>query len=119
MARPQQVSDTAILAIIEALRLPHRAPSGVAVRNELWKRYGVRASTRRVYELLNAPPLVPPDLDPAAATTRIAELTMERDAALRRAQLAEMREQATQDRTAMQIDTLRQRLKHLGVDPFG
>ena len=31
MARPQQVSDEAIVAIIEELRLPHRTPSGVAV----------------------------------------------------------------------------------------
>lgn len=118
MARPQQVSDDAILAIIEELRLPHRAPSGVAVRGQLWARFGIRASTERVYRLLNAPPRPPPPLDPTDAARQIAELTVQRDAALQRAALAEYRERATQDRTAVQIDTLRQRLKRLGVDPY-
>jgi hypothetical protein len=119
MARPQEVSDSAILAIIEELRLPHRAPSGVAVRNLLWSRYRLRASTQRVYELLKARPPLSAPVDPSTAATRVAELTLERDAALRRAELAELREQATQDRTAMQIDVLRQRLKRHGIDPFG
>lgn len=118
MARPQQISDHAIAAIIEELRLPHRAPSGVAVREQLWTRFGIRASTQRVYRLLKAPPLPRTSLAPTDAERRITELTAERDAALRRAKLAELREQATQDRAAMQIDELRQRLRRLGVDPF-
>ena|ERR1700722_10246900 len=118
MARPQQVSDEAIVAIIEELRLPHRAPNGVAVREQLRARFGVRASTQRVYRLLKAPPPAPPPMDPDSAARRIAELTLERDAAIRRAELAEYREQATQDRTASQIDALRQRLKRMGVDPY-
>ncbi len=118
MARPQQVSDETIVAIIEELRLPHRAPSGVAVRERLWARFGLRASTQRVYRLLKAPPPPRPPLDPMGATRRIAELIAERDAALQRAELAEYRERAAQDRTAAQIDTLRQRLKRLGADPY-
>lgn len=118
MARPQQISDHAIAAIIEELRLPHRAPSGVAVRELLWTRFGLRASTQRVYRLLKAPPLPPPPVDPLHAERQIAELTAARDAALRRVKLAELREQATQDRAAMQIDALRQRLRGLGIDPF-
>jgi hypothetical protein len=120
MARPQQVSDDAIVAIIEELRQPHRAPSGVAVREQLWARFGIRASTQRVYRLLKRPPRLPPplDLDPADAARQIADLTAERDAALRRAELAEYRERATQDRTANQIDSLRQRLKRFGADPY-
>jgi hypothetical protein len=116
MARPQQVSDDAIVAIIEELRQPHRAPSGVQVREQLWARFGIRASTQRVYQLLKAPP--PPPPPSADAARQIAELTAQRDAALRRAELAEFRERATQDRTATQIDTLRQRLKRLGADPY-
>ena len=118
MARPQQVSDDAILAIIEELRQPQRAPSGVAVREQLWARFRVRASTQRVYRLLKAPPRPPPAIYPLDAARQIAELTAQRDAALRRAELAEYRERATQDRTANQIDTLRQRLRHLGADPY-
>ena len=55
---------------------------------------------------------------PVDTPVQIAELTAQRDAALRRAELAEYRERATQDRTANQIDTLRQRLRHLGADPY-
>lgn len=118
MARPQQISDEAIRAVIAELRLPHRSPSGVDVRAELQTRFGVRAGTGRVYRLLKAPPPPPPPLDPNSAAHRIAELTRERDAALRRAELAEYREQATQDRTASEIDRLRLQLKSLGVDPY-
>jgi hypothetical protein len=118
MARPQQVSDEAIVTIIEELRQPHRAPSGVQVREQLWARFGIRASTQRVYRLLKAAPPPLRAIDPTVAARRIAELTLERDAALRRAELAEYRERATQDRTALQIDNLRQRLRRLGVDPF-
>jgi hypothetical protein len=118
MARPQQVSDEAIVAIIDELRLPHRTPSGVAVREQLWARFGIRASTQRVYRLLKTPPPPPAPIDPSAAARQIAELTVQRDEALRRVELAEYRERATQDRTATQIDTLRQRLKRLGADPY-
>ena len=118
MARSQQISDDAIIAVIEALRVPHRTPSGVAVRDELWRRFGVRASTDRVYRLLKTPPPPKPAALPQGLEQRIAELTAERDAALRRIALAELREEATQDRAAMQIDALRQRLRGLGVDPF-
>src|ERR1700730_6631874 len=86
-ARPQQVSDDAIVAIIDELRQPHRAPSGVQVREQLWARFGIRASTQRVYRLLKAPPRPPPRLDSVDAARQIAELTAERDAALRRAEL--------------------------------
>jgi hypothetical protein len=118
MARPQQVSDDAIVAIIEELRQPHRAPSGVQVREQLWVRFGIRASTQRVYQLLKAPPRLPAPAAPSDAALQIADLSEQRDAALRRAELAEYRERATQDRTATQIDTLRQRLKRLGADPY-
>jgi hypothetical protein len=97
MARPQQVSDEAIVAIIEELRQPHRAPSGVQVREQLWARFGIRASTQRVYWLLKAPPPQPPPIDPSEAARQIADLTAERNA---------------------QIDALRQRLKRLGADPY-
>jgi hypothetical protein len=118
MARPRQISDEAIVAIIEELRLPHRAPSGVSVREQLWARFGIRASTQRVYRLLKAPAPPASPIDSSAAAREIAELTRQRDEALRRAELAEYRERATQDRTATQIDTLRERLRRLGADPY-
>ena len=118
MARPPKLTDTEIGAIIAELRRPHRPPTGVAVRRELMARYGIRAGTQRVYRLLGAPPPPPPPIDPSEAARRIADLTAERDAALHRAELAEYRERATQDRTANQIHELRVKLRRLGVDPF-
>jgi hypothetical protein len=118
MARPPKLTDTEIGALIAELRQPHRAPTGVAVRKELMARYGIRAGTQRVYRLLSAPPPPPPPIDPSEAARHVAELTAARDAALRRAELAEYRERATQDRTANQIHELRAKLRRLGVDPF-
>jgi hypothetical protein len=120
MSRPQQVSDSAIRSIIEELRLPHRAPSGAAVRKVLAARFGVRASTSRVYRLLRTPPppLTPDEIALRQSERSVRELIEERDAALRRAELSELREQATQDRMGMQIDELRERLRGLGVDPL-
>jgi hypothetical protein len=118
MARPQQISDAAIAAVIEELRLPHRLPTGIAVREQLQLRFGVRASTQRVYRLMKAPPPPRQPPDPSDAARQIAELVAQRDAALRSAELADYRERATQDRTAKQIDALRQRLRRLGVDPY-
>lgn len=116
MARPQKLTDEEIWAVIAAQRAAHLPCSGVAIRRELARRFGIRAGTDRLYRLLReAPPpnhcSPPPDLD-------IARLIAERDAALRRAELAELREDATQVRTAAQIDALRERLRALGVDPF-
>jgi hypothetical protein len=120
VARPQQISDAAIRSIIEELRLPHRAPSGAAVRELLGVRFGVRASTSRVYRLLKMPPppLTPDEIAWGQSERTVRELIEERDAALRRAQLSELREQATQDRMGLQIDELRERLRSLGVDPL-
>jgi hypothetical protein len=118
VARPQKITDEAILVIIRELSLPHRSPSGTAVRQELHTRFGIRAGTERIYRLLKSPPPPSSPVDLSSATDQIAELTRERDAARQRAELAEYRERATQDRTALQIDDLRQRLKALGVDPY-
>jgi hypothetical protein len=49
---------------------------------------------------------------------QIAQLTAERDAAIARAELAEFREEATQNRTANQIFELREKLRRVGIDPF-
>jgi hypothetical protein len=118
MARPQKLTDGQIVALIAALRAENLPCTGVDIRRELARRFGVRAGTDRVYRLLRELALHT-ELPAARPTIDLAQLEIQRDAALRRAQLAEYREEATQVRTANEIDTLRQRLRALGVDPFG
>jgi len=117
MARPQKLTDAEICTVIAAQRAAHLPCTGVAIRRELECRFGTRAGTDRLYRLLReSPPIVNPS--PAPLDLDIAQLAAERDAALRRAQLAEYREDATQVRMAAEIDSLRERLRALGVDPF-
>jgi hypothetical protein len=118
MARPRQITDEAILAIIDELRQPHRDPSGIAVRRALLERHGIRAGTDRVYRLLKGPPSSTPLAVVPQVSPTVRALMDERDAAVRRAELAEYREMATQERMARQIDELRQRLRSAGIDPF-
>ena len=49
---------------------------------------------------------------------RMEAMQAERDAAVSRAKLAELREREAVDRTANQIHDLRQRLRAAGIDPF-
>jgi hypothetical protein len=118
MARPPKLSDDQLRAVIQEMRAMHPVLTGQALRQELLRRYGTRAGTQRVYRFLQAPP---PPLPPApvdGSPVQMAQLIAERDAALRRAELAEYREQATVDRTAYLIHDLREKLRRLGVDPF-
>jgi DNA-binding PadR family transcriptional regulator len=116
VARPQKLSDEEIVTVIMALRASHRPATGVDIRRELHQRFGVRCGTDRIYQLLRG--LGSQGYGSPPGTPEIAQLVVERDAALRRAELAEYREEATQARTASEIDSLRQRLRALGVDPF-
>ena len=116
MARPPKAPDSELLRVIQQLRTSVPVLTGQAVRAELQRRFGFRAGTQRVYRLLHAH--APPAARPDDFEHQLAQVRAERDAALRRAELAEFREQATQDRMAHQIFELRQKLKRLGVDPF-
>ena len=113
MARPPKISDSDLISVIAELRKLHRVLTGQHVRAELHRRFGIRAGTKRVYRLLRSPPPTPPPIDPSDAASRILALTIERDAALARADLSELRERSTQDRTANEIHDLRQEVKRL------
>jgi hypothetical protein len=127
MARLPNRSDEEILSLMTELRARQRIVSVATLRQELHRRYGIRAGTQRIYKLVKAaPPTAVSRAPPAAvqaakaapdadARAEIARLTAERDAALARAQLSEIREMATQDRTANEIWNLRQEVKRLKV----
>lgn len=113
MARLPACSDQQIELVLAELRaVGDRPVSGLTLRRELQRRFGSRAGTDRVYRLLQRP--VPPaGENDAAISALIARLTAERDAALARAELSELREVATQDRTANEIYELRQKVRAL------
>jgi hypothetical protein len=115
MARPQKISDDTILAVIRTLQRAHAPATGVHVRRELSRRHGLRAGTDRVYRLLRQSAPIDEVPEPRADPSQLAQ---ERDEAVQRARLAELREVSTQNRTALEIDSLRQALRSLGVDPF-
>lgn len=116
MPRPQKISDDTIVAVVIDLERAGSPRTGVDVRKELWRRHGVKAGTDRVYQLLRKR-AAEVHSKPSAGTDE-RRLIRERDEAVRRAELAELREEAMQSRTALEIDTLRQTIRSLGVDPF-
>ena len=121
MARLPKKTDEEILAVIAALRARGGTLSGVSLRQELRLRLGSAGSTDRVYRLLKMPPSPappPPPMDTSEAAMRVAAMKAERDTAMARAALAELREREAVDRTANQIYELRQRLRAAGIDPF-
>jgi hypothetical protein len=111
MARLPTCSDQQILMVLADLRASAGPVSGLKLRQELKHRFGVRAGTDRIYRLLQQP--MPAPTESPTTLQLIARLTAERDAALARAELAELREVATQDRTANEIYELRQKVRAL------
>jgi hypothetical protein len=110
MSRLPACSDHQISAVLAELRAAtHRPVSGLQLRRELKARFGIRAGTDRIYRLLAL--AVAPQAPSEPTAELIARLTAERDAALARAELAELREVATQDRTANEIHELRQKVR--------
>jgi hypothetical protein len=112
-----KVSDEAVLEVIDTLRRDRIRVSGARVRRELQRRYGARGGVARIYRLLKAPPpastLDRHDLEHTLAERdrQLAALTAECQRLRERVELAEFREQATQDRTALEIYQLRERLR--------
>lgn len=113
MARHPTRPDTEILALIGELRSRDRKLTGSSLREELKRRFGVRCGTQRIYRLICTSQGTPATKEFDEAAHVIAKLTEERDTALARAELAEYRERAHQDRWAGEIDTLRQEMARL------
>jgi hypothetical protein len=118
MARLPKHTDAEILSVLAALKISGGPISGVTLRKELRRCLGAAGGTQRIYRLLKTPPPPPPPLDASEAAMRVAAMQAERDAAVSRAELAELREREAVDRTANQIHDLRQRLRAVGIDPF-
>jgi len=115
VARPPRLPDATIISLIEELRAQHAVLTGTRLREELQARHGTPGGVTRIYRLLHrttsAPPTPPTPPSATVAndvTSDVAAMQAELTAALERAQLAEHREQAHQDRWAGEIHRLRE-----------
>ena len=107
---PPKVSDGDVRAMIRTLSSDSRLPSGAALRSALEKQYGVRGGVSRIYRLLAQERQRPkPPIEEGDATL----LRQQLQAMQGRAERAEDRELAHQDRWAAEIDQLRQKLLSL------
>ena len=110
---PPKVQDSEVKAVIRALTAGDTLPSGAAVREALHDRYGSRGGVTRIYRLLTDERR---RLTPPPAPGSIEMLQAELKAMQGRAERAEERELAHQDRWAIEIDQLRQKL--IALEPL-
>ena len=106
--RPPLLTDDSIRAAIRELAASGERITGVALRDQLAARYGVRGGVARVYRLMRESQR--PARDGAVTRVPVRASDESRDAAIARADLAEHRELAHQDRWARETDALRTRL---------
>ena len=119
MARPPKLSAAEIEGIIRELRLRAGVLTGTMVRAELQRRFGVRAGTERIYRMLRTPSSTPsPPAQNSGPEERIRELETALAAALKRAELAEHREQVHQDKWALELHELRNEVHRLRRQRF-
>jgi hypothetical protein len=105
-----QLTDRQVHDVIRDLAERDGRVSGAAVRAELARRHGARGGVARIYRLLAQGRAEAVGVEAAAQHARIRELEAALAAMTARAELAEYREVAHQDRTALEIHTLRQQL---------
>jgi hypothetical protein len=117
----RRLTDFQIRSTCRALLKGERAISGRQLRRELHDRFGAVGKTERVFQIWReAMAELTRDAVIGALPTDVAELQRRLQAAeaeaaanLKRAELAEYREQAHQDHWALEIDKLRQELQTL------
>ena len=107
-----RLSEQRIRSTCRELLAKQGAFSGRHLREELRARFGAVGKTARVFAIWReevAAAAVPVDL--AELKSRLAEAEAQAAENLARAERAEFREQAHQDKWAMEVDRLRQELK--------
>lgn len=107
--RPVLVSEESILGVIRELGRDGRRVTGVAVREELARRFGVRGGVARIYRLIGASARPSGSPEPARLALPVRRSDETREEAIARADLAEHREQVHQERWAREIDALKAR----------
>ena len=108
----RRLSEQRIRSTCRELLAKRGAVSGRGLREELRARFGAVGKTARVFAIWReevAVAAMPADV--AKLKSRLAEVEAQAAENLARAERAEFREQAHQDRWAMEVDRLRQELK--------
>jgi hypothetical protein len=111
MARPPRLPDATILDLIEELRSQHAVLTGTTLRAELKARHGTPCGVSRIYRLLHTATL--PQATPAAAPSSPADQSAQLAEAVKRAELAEYREEHHQARWATEVHQLREQVHAL------
>jgi hypothetical protein len=110
---PKHLADEQIRGVIESLRQQQKRVTGIAVRTELRRLFGTPGGVDRIYKLINYPPSTE---IVGKSGDEVASLREQLALAVQRAELAEHREQAHQEKWAMEIDQLRQQLRGAQID---
>jgi hypothetical protein len=111
MSRPPRLPDATILTLIDELRQSHSVLTGTTLRAELKARHGTPCGVSRIYRLLHTATM--PGASPAAAPSSAAAHSAELAAVLKRAELAEYREETHQTRWAGEVHSLREQVRAL------
>jgi hypothetical protein len=112
----KQLSDEQIRGVIESLRKGDQKITGLAVRTELRRLFGMPGGVDRIYRLIGEVQSGVHPEHPHKLNDEIALLKQQLAEAVKRTELAEYREQAHQEKWAMEIDLLRQQLRAAQVD---
>jgi hypothetical protein len=117
---PKQLTDEQIRGVVQTLQQRQFRITGLAVRTELRRLYGTPGGVNRVYKLINEPQsaalIATPSDSYGEFVSLIEQLKEQLALAMQRAELAEHREQAHQEKWAMEIDQLRQQLRAAQID---
>lgn len=112
----KQLTDEQIAGVIKALRNRGQKITGLAVRTELRRAFGMPGGVDRIYRLISQDRATGHADQQNNLVAEIALLKQQLAEALQRAELAEYREQAHQEKWAMEIDLLRQQLRSSQID---
>lgn len=112
-----QLRDSQIVGVIRELDARGDRVSGAAVRAELARRFGARGGVARVYRLLHAQRQGFRHEESANLAERVRVLEAQLAAMTERAERAEYRELVHQDRAAIEIHNLREKLRQLQMAP--
>jgi hypothetical protein len=112
-----RISDADIRAVIADLTAQAGQASGAAVRAELQRRHGARGGVTRVYRVLDQSRRGARHEESRALAERVCELEQQLAGMTERAERAEHRELVHQDRAAVEIHRLREKVRELEMAP--
>lgn len=111
----KQLADEQIRNVIDSLKGENQKLTGLAVRTELRRRFGMPGGVERIYRLIGETKAAPHS-ESQDLHSEIVLLKQQLAAAVQRAELAEHRERVHQEKWAMEIDLLRQQLHGAQID---